>query len=191
MEPLTHTPTILLKRWRKPRQRLKVSTRTWSVNTRSDKTGLIEEIQFVNCSSFALCRRDIPKLLSKDLVTNSSVLSTWINLLYFGYRWKVLEMNMEQQGLTEEEVCVNYISCGEFSTQLLVVFRLPKKHYLAVTCWFNCYLFGGFIYQAIKFYRSFAEFRTWNSVDWRCLTRILLNEVVSCRLAIVVITKKN
>ena len=26
-------------------------------------------------------------------------------------------MNMEQQGLTEEEVCVNYISCKEFSTQ--------------------------------------------------------------------------
>ena len=56
--------------------------------------------------SFALCRRDIPKLLNKDLVTNNSVLHTSINLLYFGYRWKVLEMNMEQQGLTEEEVCV-------------------------------------------------------------------------------------
>lgn len=37
---------------------------------------------------------------------NNNVLPTSINLLYFGYRWKVLEMNMEQQGLTEEEVCV-------------------------------------------------------------------------------------
>ena len=59
------------------------------------------------------------------------------------------------------------ISCREFSTQLLV-FWLPKKHYLAMTCWFNCYLFWGFIYQAINSYRSFAEFSTWNSVDWRC-----------------------
>ncbi|XP_020630733.1 serine/threonine-protein kinase 38-like [Orbicella faveolata] len=46
-------------------------------------------------------------------------------------RWKVLEMNMEQQGLTEEEVCVNCISCREFSTQLSVL-SLLKKHYLLI-----------------------------------------------------------
>ena len=78
-------------------------------------------MQFVNCANFAPCQRDIPRLHSKDLVTNNNVLSTSISLLYFRYRWKVLEMNMEQQGLTEEEVCVlNYISYTEFSTQLPV-----------------------------------------------------------------------
>lgn len=187
MEPLALTPTILLKRWRKPRQRLKVSTRTWSVSTKNDKTGLIEEIQFVNCTNFALYRRDIPRLLSKDLVTNNNVLSTSINLLYFRYRWKVLEINMEQQGLTEEEVCVNCISCREFSTQLSVL-SLLKKHYLAMTCWFKLYLFGDFLFQAIKLLLNVCGISDVN-LAWRCSARILLNGFVSCRLAIDVITQ--
>ena len=42
----------------------------------------------------------------------------------FRYRWKVLEMNMEQQGLTEEEVCMSFLCnyCGVFWSILLPTF---------------------------------------------------------------------
>ena len=150
MEPLARTPTILLKRWRKPRQRLKASTRTCSVNTKNAKTGLIEETEFLNCANFVYCKRDIPRLLSKDLVTINNVRSTSNNFLYFRYRWKVLEMNMEQQGLSEEEVCVITFPVKTVKSFRLGCQCLLKKYYLAMTCWFKLYLLWDLIYQAIK-----------------------------------------
>ena len=49
-----------------------------------------------------------------------------INAGYFLCRWRVLEMSMEQQGLTEEEVCVCFLRSDCVAvTKLFYSIHLP------------------------------------------------------------------
>ena len=114
MEPLAHTPTILLKRWRKPRQRLKASTRTWSVSTRNDKTGLVEEIQFVNCT-VSLCAEGTFQNYSARTLSQTTVFCT-LQLIYSilvtdGKFWKWI---WNSKVWPKKRFVCYYISCDSF-----------------------------------------------------------------------------
>lgn len=100
MEHHIHTPTILSRKWRKPKRRLKASTPTSSHSTKKEKTGL-------HCSKTTLT---VPVLISSFLVLPSRRDMFWL----LRYRSHFYERRVEccsLEGLT-------LIACTIFSLQM-------------------------------------------------------------------------